>query len=309
MKTTHRDYSEPAGDFNLIAHFLADHNAAVRRYSTWCIGRFVDWKFGLYESKRAFPSFTEQNAHLWFDGYDRLAGFVISENGDAGIALVTLEGYRFLFEEMLQWALAAWAGRGPRFSIEITEHQAYEAAVLERHGFARTWTFYVRRFDLTSELAPGAPLEPGFSLVDMASHPDYRSQRILRDNAFKDGYVPTEEDLQREMILYNYSHHGPLYHAPTDICVMAPDGRMVAGCEALIDGRNAEADIERVCTHSDFRQRGFARAAIQECLYRLKEMGMRAAYITGYGEAAVALYGSLGATSEMKAYVYEMSEI
>ena len=81
---------------------------------------------------------------------------------------------------------------------------------------------------------------------------------------------------------------------------MAPDGRFVAGCEALIDAHNAEAEIERVCTHSAFRKRGFARAVIQECLYRLREMGMRSAYITGYSEAAIALYGSMGAVEEVR---------
>lgn len=43
---------------------------------------------------------------------------------------------------------------------------------------------------------------------------------------------------------------------------MAEDGLLIAGCEALINAHGLEADIERVCTHSDFRQRGFARAVI-----------------------------------------------
>jgi ribosomal protein S18 acetylase RimI-like enzyme len=87
---------------------------------------------------------------------------------------------------------------------------------------------------------------------------------------------------------------------------MADDGRFVSGCEALIDAWNAEADIERVCTHSSFRQRGFARAVIQECLYRLQEMGLRQAYITGYSEAAMRLYASLGAAAAMESFIYEM---
>lgn len=73
----------------------------------------------------------------------------------------------------------------------------------------------------------------------------------------------------------------------------------------MIDARNAEADIERICTHSSFRRRGFARAVIQECLYRLRDMGLRRAYITGYSPEAVALYGSLGATAESKSFIYE----
>jgi len=86
---------------------------------------------------------------------------------------------------------------------------------------------------------------------------------------------------------------------------MAEDGKFVAGCEALIDARNVAADIERVCTHSDFRRRGFARAVIQECLYRLRDMGMRNAYIGGYSPEAIALYSSLGHVDEVKCFAYE----
>jgi len=86
---------------------------------------------------------------------------------------------------------------------------------------------------------------------------------------------------------------------------MAEDGRFVAGCEALIDARNGVADIERVCTHSRFRRRGFARAVIQECLDRLRDMGMCRAYMTGYSPEAIALYGSLGAAEESKSFIYE----
>jgi hypothetical protein len=39
------------------------------------------------------------------------------------------------------------------------------------------------------------------------------------------------------------------------------------------DARNEAADIERVCTRSGFRRRGFPRAVIQECLRRLRAPG------------------------------------
>jgi hypothetical protein len=54
-------------------------------------------------------------------------------------------------------------------------------------------------------------------------------------------------------------------------------------------------------------KRGFARAVIQACLYRLRDMGMHNAYITGYSEEALALYGSLGAVDEVKAFLYEIA--
>lgn len=304
MKTTHRNYSEEAGDFYRLARFILNHNEAVRTYSTWCIGRFVDWKYGLYEKKTAVPDFCDNNAHLWFDGFQELAGFAISEDGDAGFAILTRSGYRFLFEEMVQWVRANWGERG-LLSIEITEYQQMEAQALERHGFQQKATFFTQQFDLNQEPVARFPLAEGFTIVDMAAHPDYKAQRILRDDAFRGKSPASEEELRREILFYNHSHAGPIYHPQTDLCVMAADGRFVSGCEALIDAWNGEADIERVCTHSSFRQRGFARAVIQECLYRLREMGLRRAYITGYSEAAIGLYASLGASNEMKSFVYE----
>ena len=169
MKATHRAYAEELGDFNRFAHFLVVHNDHFRQHSTWCIGRFVDWKYGLYENKTAVPDFCGQNAQLWFDGFQELAGFAISENGDAGFALLTLPGYRFLFAEMLQW-VAQWGDRGPQLSIEITEAQTLEAALLEHAGFRRKAIFYTQEFDLTQPLVARFPLAEDFTIVDMV-HP------------------------------------------------------------------------------------------------------------------------------------------
>lgn len=305
MKTTHRAYSEEAGDFRRLCRFVIDNNESIRAYSTWCIGRLVDWKYGLWENKTTVPDFRERNAQLWFDSFERLAGFVISEEGDSNFAIITLAGYRFLFAEMLQWALANWSERGPKFSLEITTRQRMEAETLERAGFQKQADFFRQTFDLTQELAPRAPLEAGFSIVDMAAHPDYRGQRILRDDAFGGRSDVPEADLQREMLFYGHSRQGPIYHPQTDLCVMAPDGQLVSGCEALLDAHNREADIERVCTHSAFRQRGFARAVIQECLYRLRDMGLRKAHIAGYSPEAIGLYASLGGGEKTTFYIYE----
>jgi GNAT superfamily N-acetyltransferase len=309
MKTTHRSYSEEAGDFNRLCRFAIEYHNHLRAYSTWSLGRLVDWKYGLYESKLSVAGFCDRNAQLWFDGFGELAGIAISENGDTGFAIITAEGYRFLFAEILHWVLGSWRERGPCLSIELTERQAMEATILEGFGFRRQSTFYTQRFDLTVEPVKRFELEPGFVIVDMLTHPDYHEQRILRADAFSGKSCLSEEELRRQLEFYNYTHQGPLYHPQCDLCVMAEDGRFVAGCEALIDARNLAADIERVCTHSGFRKRGFARAVIQECLDRLRAMGMRGAYITGYSPEAIALYGSLGAVEQSKSFIYETTAI
>jgi GNAT superfamily N-acetyltransferase len=308
MKTTHRNYSEENGDFVRLARFFTLHRTDRRTHTTWCLGRLVDWKYALYPNKRVFVSFCNENAHIWFDGFGELAGFVVSESGDTGFSILTLDGYRFLYEEMLHWVLETWQGRvteNSRLSTEITEHQEWEKSILESHGFRCEQTFFTRRFDLTGDLVPRDPLEPGFQIVDMESHPDFRAQSVLRANAFQNKDHLTEEEMEDRLRYFNNNLHGPIYHPDTDLCVMAETGQFVSGCEALINAPALEADVERVCTHSEFRQRGFARAAIQECLYRLKSMGIHNAYITGYNEAATSLYGSIGAVDEVRAFFYE----
>lgn len=305
MRTYHRPYSDAAGDFNRIADFITRHYAHIRTHSTWCIGRFADWRYALYDNKVAGADFWSNNAELWLDGFDRLAGISLSENGDTGFTILTTAGCRFLYSELLDWVLARWSGRGPVLSTELTERQETEAAALVRAGFGDAFTFLTQRYDLTRDLAVGAALEPGFVIVDMASRPDYVRQRLLRADAFRDKREYTEAELQRELEFDAHSRTSPVYHAPTDLCVVAPDGRFASGCEALIDTFNLEADIERVCTHSAFRRRGLARAVSLECLRRLKDMGLRAAYITGYSPEAIALYRSLGPASESASHILE----
>ncbi len=306
MRTTHRSFSEASGDFNLISHFMIHESEHLRAHSTWCLVRFVDWKYGLYDNVLAVPDFWERNAQLWFDGFGDLAGLAISENGGGDFAILTTEGYRFLFEEMLHWVLETWGSHRPSLSIEISGQATAEAAILDRSGFHRRSTFYRRRFDLTAEPAARFPLEPGFAIVDMHTHPDYSSQRIMRAEAFAGRSDLSEQELQHQLSFYNHRNQGPIYHPQADLCVMAEDGRMVSGCEALIDAHNVEADIERVCTHSAFRRRGFARVVIQECFSRLHRMGIGTAYITGYSPEAIALYGSLGHVDEARAFTYAL---
>ena len=56
MNTTHRDYSEAAGDFNRLARFFIEHNRYLRLGSTWSLSRLADWKYGLYENCLLYTS-------------------------------------------------------------------------------------------------------------------------------------------------------------------------------------------------------------------------------------------------------------
>jgi GNAT superfamily N-acetyltransferase len=304
VHTTHRAYGDDADDFVRLARFITDHDAHLRRHSTWCLGRFVDWRYGLWGVKAATPGFWAANAHLWLDGFGDVAGLAVSEEGGPEFAILTTAGHRFLVGEILDWVLAAWGGRAGTPSIELGAFSAPEVTPLERRGFRHASSFRSYAFDLTAASPPPFPLEAGFEIVDMRADPDRRAQRILRSDAFRGRSDLGEEEIERELRLDERGRESPIYHPDTDLCVRAPDGRYVAGCEALIDARNAAADIERVCTAGAFRRRGFARAIIGACLERLRAMGLRRAYIAGYSPAAVSLYGSLGADAGTERPIY-----
>ncbi len=303
MRTTHRDYAEETGDFARLVRLMVDDPTHVRAHTTWCLGRLVDWKHGLWGAKPTIPRFCERNAHLWFDGFGALAAAAVSEDGGPEFVVLTTRGYRFLFDEALAWSVATWGARGA-LSVEITEGADVEAAALERAGFARASEFHAYGFDLAAPLPEAPPLPDGFTIVDMASEPDYAGLRRLRADAFSGRADLSDDELARDLVLHALSRENPIYHAATDVCVRAPDGRLVAGCEALIDARNASADVERICTHSAFRRRGLARAAIHACLRRLRDMGITRAYIAGYSPEALSLYGSLGSVDRRTCWTY-----
>lgn len=303
MRTTHRDYAEEAGDFARLARLVTDDPGHVRTHTTWCLGRLVDWKHGLWGAKPSIPRFCERNAHLWFDGLGDLAAAAISEEGGPQFVVLTTRGRRWLVDEALAWALTHWGDRGP-LSVEITAAATVEAAALERHGFRPASTFHAYTFDLTRPLPAPPPLPDGFAIVDMATDPDYAGLRRLRAEAFEGRADLSDEELARDLERAAVARESPIYHAPTDLCVRAPDGRLVAGCEALIDARNAAADVERICTHGAFRRRGLARAVIHDCLRRLQAMGLTRATIAGYSPEALALYGSLGAVEQRACRIY-----
>jgi GNAT superfamily N-acetyltransferase len=309
MNLTNRPYSDAAGDFERVTCFFIDQHIFLRSHSTWCLVRFVDWKCAIYDSKLDVPDFWGQNSRLWIDGFGELAGVAISEDGGSDAVILTSPGYRFLYAEMLEWVLEHWGRRKPELRIEITARQDVEMDALQHAGFQRGESFYTFSCP-TDQGSDRLELESGYAIVDMLAHPDYRAQRILRADAFQNKSAYTEQEMQHALELDALSRRSPIYHPHTDLCVMAPDGSFVSGCEALIDANSGEADIERVCTHSAYRKRGFARAVLLECLRRLGKMGFTRAYITGYSPGAIALYGSLSDQpgSESLTYVLKTAE-
>ena len=292
MKTVHRPYQDRSDDYERMWAFLVE-DYRDRGWFIWTLGRLGDWKYGIWTEKKYIPCFLGDNAHLWFDAFGSLAGFVVSENGGGDFTVFVPRGYDFLYDEILEWTLSNWSGRGD-LTIEVHQDQTGVREALGRSCFAADGVAAVTQKYVLREVGDGeVPLPPGYRVVDMRECPDFDGKRLLQINAFQGRNELTELD----RLAYRYSRECPVYQPQFDLSILDGTGRHVAGCQAFLDTRNGYAEVERICTHSEYRRRGLAAAVVKACFSRLNGHGLTHAYITGYSPGAQALYAKLGASS------------
>jgi ribosomal protein S18 acetylase RimI-like enzyme len=302
MHLSHRPYDELQHDFARIWRFLLDDYGHRQTELIWLVSRFGDWKYGLWAEKKFFPTFFRNNAHLWFDEREELLGFVISESGDELFMVFTRRGYGFLYPELLDWVMRHWGDRGKPLKTEIRESQSDAAGYLERAAFAsRGQVAITRQFRVCDKAAEPFVLPEGLRIEDCLTNTDDFGKRRLRGLAFRN----TNEVRDLDLMVMAYSHECPCYFPQYDLSVVAADGTHVSSCVGYVDFEHRIAEIEVVCTHPDFRRKGLAEAVIRACFKRLAAGGIEVAYITGYGDEAIGLYGKLGHIHEGRWLLYE----
>jgi ribosomal protein S18 acetylase RimI-like enzyme len=303
MKVITRAYEPESRDFQRLCQFIIQDNQIKREYFVWQIGRIIDWKYGLWKNDKYFPNFFRKNAQLWVDYFDELVGFAISENGDNMFHIFIKDSYAYLYEEIVLWVVEHWKNRDGALYTELTEIQTMQMRTLEKCGFVSKGVSEVTWMYNLTEMETFQPvLEDGFELVDMESHYDPVGLAKLKANSFRNLNNVSEIDL----LANEYVRESPIYKPEFDLSIVNSRGEYVAGCEAFIDYDNQVAEIERVCTHSEYRRRGLAKAVIQACFHRLQKHGIFTAYITGMSEDAISLYGKLEYAKEINRIYYEL---
>jgi GNAT superfamily N-acetyltransferase len=305
MKVTTRAYDPESKDFKALCHFIIQDNRVKEEYFVWQLGRIVDWKYGLWKCDKFFQNFFTKNAQLWFDYFDELVGFAISENGDNMFYVFVKDAYAYLHEEIVLWVMEHWEKRDGALCTEVTEKQTAQMQTLEKQGFISKGVAEITRMYKLTEILTFQPvLEDGYELVDMATHYDPVGIAKLKANAFRNQDSVSEIDL----LTNDYVRESPIYKPEFDLSIINPQGEYIAGCEAFIDYDNQVAEIERVCTHSAYRRKGLANAVIQACFDRLKNHGIPMAFITGMSKEAINLYGKLDFAKEINRVHFELGD-
>lgn len=305
MRIYNRPFDEQANDFKKMWDFLIDDYTDKKDQFIWSIGRLGDWKYGMWNEKKYFPSFMRKNAQLWFNGFDELVGFVISEDCESSFTVFARKGYEFLYQEQLTWIKANWSDREGDLCTEVHEYQPQFIQELEKAGFKQTGLACVTRQYLVNDKSrESADLDPRYIALDMLAQPDLKGKAMLYINAWNSRDTLTDFDLQK----YEYNRESPCFHPKFDLSIVDESGAHVSACVAFIDYKNSYAEIEKVCTHNNHRGKGLAEAVIRECFKRLHAEGIQHAYITGYSEVAKNLYGKLGAVKSRNWYNYTLSK-
>lgn len=303
MVICNRPFDDGRHDFEKMWRFLQDDIAARGDEFIWLVSRLGEWKYGLWREKKYFPTFFRKHAQLWLDKFDRLHGFVLSEDGDDIFFICIRRGYEYLYQRILDWTIEHWGSRYARLRAEVHEYQADALAQLGRRGFHSLGpAATTRKYDLAEKAADPVKLPTGFHIVTMQENGNYRRKALVNVNGFGDRDEVTELDLLR----FEYSRENPAYDPGLDFSVVTADGAHVASCVGFCDPAFGVAEVEKVCTHNQYRRLGLAEAVIRECFHRLHGRGIGWAYITGYSAAANGLYEKLGSCGYKQWFQYEM---
>ena len=302
MKIYNRAYDDKHNDFKKMWDFLIADYSNKKEEFIWTLGRLTDWKYGLWHEKKYIPSFLRKNAQLWLNQFDELVGFAISEEGDNMFFLFSKQGFEHLYIPMLDWVRNNWTERNETLVTEVHEFQEDLIRILDVNGFKSKGVVATTRKYFLKDKVDKVTLEEGFYITDMIINNDFAGKRLLQKNAFRNENTVSELDI----LAYEYHRESPIYNPYYDLSVVDKNGVHVSGCLAFVDYENRYAEIERVCTHSEYRRKGLCEAVIKECFRRLKDEGIEYAYITGYSKAALGLYEKVGEVNSKNWFHYEL---
>ncbi len=237
---------------------------------------------------------------LWYDGQNLVGFAMLSE--DPGVDWQILPDYewRGIEEEALAWAEtlledlrrqepAKWGGAlvaGSR--VDNPERIAF----LDRNGFSYSGAFaevnMIRSLDLP---IPEVPLPEGFEVRAFSGGSEIKTRADAQRQVWQPWSVGEVHDEDYALLT-----RLPGYNPELDIVTVAPDGTVATYVNGWPDPLNKIGDFGPVGALKAYRRQGLTRAALYECMRRMKDHGMnRVCISTGIANTpARNLYESLG---------------
>ncbi len=274
-----------------------------RREIDWPVARLDYWRWHVIENcKLCAP--VEDVTFIWETADGRMAAALNPEgSGEAYLQVHPAWRTTRLEEEMIALAeehLAVPSAGGQRkLRVWASEHDTLRQAILSRRGYSKgDWPAYRRRRLLDGPIAD-APTPPGYTVRALGGLEELPARSWASWRAFH----PDEPDEDYEgWEWYPNIQRMPLYRRDLDIVAVVvpppassggPPIEIAAFCTVWYDDVTRTGYIEPVGVRPSHHRRGLGKAVMCEGMRRLKRMGALAAFVTGYGPAANALYASV----------------
>jgi hypothetical protein len=302
MWITNRQYFDNSDDFKKLCKLIIHLNSRTDLVYDWSLGRIISWKYGLWDEKKQNVAFFEKTAHLWFDYFDELAGFTVSENGNNEFHLAVKDEYAFLYPEMLEWISDNRLCADDKLSVSVSKNDVKKRLTLERIGYTDRGECEETYIYHTKEMVPqDIALPLNYRVETMNEYKEIDKHISLRYYAFN----PKGTLTNALLFAYGYANKSPIYDASMDIVLVNEVNEPIAGCIGFIDYENRIMEIEVVCTAEKYRGKGYARKVIMECMKRGIERGMEKICISGWNDKTKKLYSSFGAYKSVITHRYE----
>ena len=273
--------------FRILSDHMAVYQFMIEIYEK-------DWRNGVpapfYEyalsSTWMDKSYTYLN-RLWFD-YDKIVGFVFTENPVTDIYFSLRPGYEELADEMIEYAGNNMPDFGNNRQFIIFKNQTALCEAASKYGYQKVDEDVDLQFDFDDEL--NYKLPEGFRFVPYEEQ-DLRKRAICSWKGFNheaskgtwqndDEYISGTEWTPANAIKNNYQiMQAPHQTCKYDVVIANEVGEYVCMAGMWWVPENKLAYMEPLCTVPEYRGRGLAAAALSELYHRMKALG--ATHMTG----------------------------
>jgi len=283
MMTIHDvDYTHSEAEFEEMRDLLTRSYIVSRKPLNWRLAVAENWNYG---SRYLEPlDFFTSRVHLWRNDAGELAGFII--RGNRMFHLQVDYEVRYLEDTMINWAECNWAGDKAQIETMAYDWDIERQTRLTQRGFENLGPIEdVRIYDLAKSY-PDILLPAGFRITSLAEHGQY-PERIELENSIWGASL--------DEAWFRGKSSAPSYSLDWDLIAISPDGKQAAQSLVWLYPRNQMAEIDPVGTHPDYRKKGLARALVIESFKRMRDNGIRLAYIASETEDPIVshLYSSL----------------
>lgn len=299
MKFVMRSY-QTADDYWRIREFLRQATTLNdRREFSWHVSRWDYWIWFGNPHLEKIP--LEENVFVWETENGEIAAVLNPENRGQAFPQIRPDFHTpELYEEVLDTAkkrLHATSRDGrQKFRIWLDSHDASFQEILIRRGFRRMdgagEREYQHRRSLDEPL-PDAPVIQEYAIRALGDGLELLERCYASGLGFHNDDIKTARDNRDNPEWYRAIQSTPLYRRDLDLVAIAPDGSIASFCTIWFDDVTLTANFEPVATVPSHRKRGLAQAVMIEGLHRLKRMGCKVAFVSGFSDAAKALYFSV----------------